>query len=81
MTFLGLFGLDGLLGGADVVVGDLFDAQARQLLGEGLSVPGQEKNSRLGAEEHEGSIIASQPVALGSILSIPKNFLNIAEIY
>ena len=42
VTFLGLFGLDGLLGGADVVVGDLFDAQARQLLGEGLSVPGQE---------------------------------------
>ena len=35
----GFLGLDGFLGGADVVVGDLLDAQAGKLLGECLAVP------------------------------------------
>ena len=37
MAFLGLLGLDGLLGG-DVVVEALLDAQARHLLGQSLPV-------------------------------------------
>ena len=32
--------------------------------------------------KHRGSILASYPVAPGSILSLPKNFsLDVAEIY
>ena len=56
--FLGLLSLDGLLGGASIVVDVLLNAKARQLLGESLTVlgvahgvdDGVEAGSGLGAE-------------------------------
>ena len=41
---LGLLCLDCLPGGADVIVGNLFNAKARQLLRESLPVPKKKKS-------------------------------------